>query len=53
METITIKIINFDKIKNVNYFENIDNEYFKYEKKLLKKYTIKENILESENVEII
>ena len=53
METNIIKIINFDKIQNVNYFENIDNEYFKYEKKILKKYKIKEDVLESEHIEII
>ena len=53
METNIIKIINFDKIQNINYFENIDNEYFKYEKKILKKYKIKEDVLESEHIEII
>ena len=52
METNINKIINF-KIENINYFENIDNEYIKYEEKILKKYKIKENIIQNEDIEII
>jgi len=52
METNINKIINF-KIENINYFENIDNEYIKYEEKLLKKYKIEENIIQNEDIEII